>query len=291
MGVRQWEFRPGRGHLVGTRVERLYTRWSPSYYISRRRAGATSAFASDLKTFVLFVGHPRSGHTLVAELLNAHPDVVISNELDALQFVAAGFTRRQLLWLIADHDERFVEGGARWTGYDYSVPGQHQGRTARPLVIGDKHGAATVTRLERDPQLLDRLTELVELPVRLVHVVRDPRDNIATLVRRGGRRVEDAVEFFFDTCATIDRIADDAPGGLSRVHLEDLVADPHRVLCALTRDIGVEAPDEYLRACASVVADAPNRTRTSISWPPAATRRIDERIPEHRWLLRYGSRP
>ena len=38
-----------------------------------------------VRTFLLFVGHPRSGHSLVGSLLDAHPDVVVSHELDALE--------------------------------------------------------------------------------------------------------------------------------------------------------------------------------------------------------------
>ena len=40
---------------------------------------------NNLHTFVQFVGYPRSGHTLVAMLLDAHPNIVISNEYNILE--------------------------------------------------------------------------------------------------------------------------------------------------------------------------------------------------------------
>ena len=34
-----------------------------------------------MRFFVLFVGYPRSGHSIVASLLDAHPNVVIAQEV------------------------------------------------------------------------------------------------------------------------------------------------------------------------------------------------------------------
>ena len=44
-------------------------------------------------SFLMFVGHPRSGHSLVGALIDAHPNAVVAHELDALKYVEAGFGR------------------------------------------------------------------------------------------------------------------------------------------------------------------------------------------------------
>jgi len=41
----------------------------------------------------MFVGYPRSGHSVIGSLLNAHPDMVVAHELNALRYVQAGFSR------------------------------------------------------------------------------------------------------------------------------------------------------------------------------------------------------
>ena len=41
---------------------------------------------SQLERFCLFVGYPRSGHSLVGSLLDAHPDIAISHELHVLRY-------------------------------------------------------------------------------------------------------------------------------------------------------------------------------------------------------------
>ena len=37
-----------------------------------------------IESFIIFVGYPRSGHSLIAALLDAHPEIVISMEWGAL---------------------------------------------------------------------------------------------------------------------------------------------------------------------------------------------------------------
>ena len=38
-----------------------------------------------IQTFVLFIGYGRSGHSLVAAILDAHPKIVIAHEFDVLR--------------------------------------------------------------------------------------------------------------------------------------------------------------------------------------------------------------
>src|SRR5690606_30490598 len=92
-------------------------------------------FRDELATFVLFVGYPRSGHSLVGALLDAHPEIAVSHELDVLRFRAEGFSRDQILLLIAENCRRLGRLGRRWGRYDYAVPGGAQGAWERLKVI------------------------------------------------------------------------------------------------------------------------------------------------------------
>ena len=44
----------------------------------------------------MFIGYPRSGHTLVATFLDAHQDAIIGHELDALKYIEANFSKEQI---------------------------------------------------------------------------------------------------------------------------------------------------------------------------------------------------
>lgn len=40
---------------------------------------------NDIETFVMFIGYPRSSHSLVGSILDAHPEIIISNEYHIIQ--------------------------------------------------------------------------------------------------------------------------------------------------------------------------------------------------------------
>jgi hypothetical protein len=39
----------------------------------------------DVKAFLLFIGYPRSGHTLIGSLLDAHQNMAVANEYNVLK--------------------------------------------------------------------------------------------------------------------------------------------------------------------------------------------------------------
>ena len=62
--------------------------------IARREVSTDAADFEKLQAYCMFIGYPRSGHSLVGSLLDAHPNIIIAHELNALQFVVAGCTGR-----------------------------------------------------------------------------------------------------------------------------------------------------------------------------------------------------
>ncbi|MGK7936932.1 MAG: hypothetical protein AB4206_14215, partial [Xenococcaceae cyanobacterium] len=93
--------------------------------------------------YCMFIGYPRSGHTLVGSLLDAHPEMVIAQELDALRFLKKDYGRRQIYSLILQNSQKFTETGRNCAGYSYIVPNQWQGKFDKLKIIGDKKGAGS----------------------------------------------------------------------------------------------------------------------------------------------------
>ncbi len=243
---------------------------------------------ADVRSFVLFVGCPRSGHSLVASMLDAHSDVVIAHELDALPYVAAGWTRGELYARILLHDREFTAAGRKWFGYDYIVPGQWQGRFRQLRVIGDKRGAVTTERIGEDPSLLHRLEDVVGVPVRLLHVTRNPFDNVVTMSRRASSSLEGAADRYLDLCATVASIHAERGGEIMHLRHEDLVADVPGRLGAVCRFLGLEADEDYLTACAGVAFDSPRRTRHELPWPAGQRDRMLAAMKQYDFLSSYA---
>ncbi len=265
---------------------------SPATFLRAAVGGllARRAF-SELRTYCMFVGFPRSGHTLVGSLLDAHPEVTIAHELDALAFVRAGYRRGQLLWLLMARSRWFAAQGFSWQGYSYEVPGQWQGRTARPRVIGDKKAAKSTIRLRKQTHLLGDLQSRVGLSLALVNVVRNPFDNIARMALQAGRPPVEVVDRYFGLCEAVRRIsADQVVDGFETVRLEALIAAPADVLEGLCSALGVEAGAGYLEACSGIVFPAPQQARDRVAWPADVVKAVETRVGEFEFLEGYRFR-
>jgi hypothetical protein len=265
-------------------------RYPGTALLARARGGRLRADFATVDTFLMFVGHPRSGHSLVGALLDAHPNALVAHELDVLKYVEAGFGRDQLFALLVHHQQARVAGGLRsGSGYAYAVPGQWQGRYARLQVIGDKKGGRSTARLAERPELFDRLGATVGVPVRVVQVVRNPYDNIATMHRRGHRLpLEEHADNYFQLAATVRRLRERVPADrFHELRLEDLILEPTTTLTDLTGFLGLDAPEDYLAACGSVVFPTVRRTRADAPWTAELLEQVAERAKAYTSLRSY----
>jgi hypothetical protein len=253
-----------------------------------RSVGDRAAFA-DVERFCLFIGYPRSGHSLVGSLLDAHPDMVIAHELDFLRYLRLPlFRRAQLFELIAMRERWFNETGRNWTGFRYQVPGQWQGRVRTLRVIGDKKGGRSTIRLMRRPELLDRLARVVAMDLAAIHVVRNPFDNIATMHLRGGGPLSACADTYFSMAAGNGALRDRSDIAVFDLRYEHLIREPARALDRLCRFLGVDASPGYLDACAMSVSREPHQSRHEVVWPQPLVRTIEERSESVDFLRGYG---
>ncbi len=249
----------------------------------------------DIHDFCLFVGYSRSGHTLVGALLDAHPEITIANEANALKLVVEEkLSRRALFETLVENARRQAEhpGGRRGGGgYSYTVPGQWQGRARRLRVIGDKKGGRTRGRLQRDPEELGVLERTVEAPLRILHVIRNPYDLIArwVLARKDGRTLPQAVEDFGANVRTIqDAVIADGERPVLTLRHESFVASPKTELARICEFLGVDTDDAYLDACASIVFESPQTARQRVEWTSADRDAVQQIIDRHAFLAGYS---
>jgi hypothetical protein len=230
--------------------------------------------------------------------------VLIAHELDALGYVEHHFGRTQVYALLLERDHEFASIGRQWTGYDYVVPHQFQGRWSQLRVIGDKRGHRSTARLTDDPLLLDRLRRVVGVPIRVVLVTRNPFDNITTMARRRaeaatrrkGRAVDVTavrlgwtIDRYAELCSGVDAVRRRlAPEERHDVVYEDFVADPRTSLAALCRFLGVDADAAYLDDCAGIVWPQARRARDAVEWSDADRQRVAAVIDTYPVLSGYS---
>jgi hypothetical protein len=274
--------------LVGTQPR---SRFAAMYLASLRQGMRQRKLFDQVEVYCMFVGYPRSGHSLVGSLLDAHPDVVIAHELDVLRLLRFGFRRNQLYALILANDRSFTAAGRAWTGSAYNVPGQWQGAFRTLRVIGDKKGGQSTRRLHAHPWLLGRLRRTVGVPLRVINVIRNPYDNISSmkLQLRGRPTLKDTVDEYFGLCEAMVAIKRQlGPDELFDLRYEELVAQPAASLRTIYSFLGVADEEGHVGPSASVVRAQPSRSRSKLAWPPVLVREVQQRIQRYEFLHGYS---
>jgi Sulfotransferase family len=117
----------------------------------------------------------------------------------------------------------------------------------------------------------------------VLHVTRNPFDNIATEARRHQMSITDATAWYEQICTAVGRVRPLLDRSeLLDVRYEAFAADPRGSLAEICRFIGVEPEASYLDACAAIVWPSTNRTRDAIEWTG------DERRGVERLIERFG---
>lgn len=204
--------------------------------------------------YCMFFGYPYSGHSLIGALLDAHPEMVISHELHALQYIHQGITWEELQQKILQRSRWFAEQNNKWNGYPYHVKGQWQGRYRTLKVIGDKKGGRSTETLQQHSGLLNTMLHHFPVPVQFLHVTRSPIDLICGLAAHHDIPLTQAEQKYLHY-ATINRaILTQIPQEDVRViSLESFAKNPQKGLQHLCRFFQVDPSADYLTACADIV--------------------------------------
>jgi len=247
-----------------------------------------------LRAFGLFVGPNRSGSSLVGALLDAHAQALIAHELDAFEDRGStgrlGYPDREALFAaIAENSARAArkgrKGRRRGGNVSYAVPDLHQGGATSLRVIGTKRANRTMVALEHNPRALEQLEQQVRVPLRLIYLVRNPFDNVASMtpVHEPAMRVGRYVELI-GMVGTLK----DAGWPIKDVFLEDVIAGPRSELAALCEFLDLDPAEDYLASCASIVEDAPNESRHCRDWTDEDVATLTGLIRDVPWLARYA---
>lgn len=249
---------------------------------------------SKLERYCAFVGQPRSGHSVLGALINAHRNALVSHNLDALEHVRAGIEPDALFLLILERDRWLANQNREIGGYSYDVPGLWGGHHEELRVIGDKRAGATSRHLMQEPELLRELPAKVGLPVSVIHHVRNPWDNIASIAAREGiargRSLPELADYYFSLLEAAERGLD-AVGPdvrILRSHHEDLIREPKTELIRVFELLELAVDTPFIGACARFVHAAPRPTRYRTDWPAGLIESVANRARGFAFLDRYA---
>ena len=276
-----------------------------------------------VKTFVFFLGHGRSGHSIVGSLMDSHPNMVIASEVDVFTRLSDGSLPPikseifNALWANAKEDIMY---GLRakstdGKGYNLFVDGLYEGRYMDHIdVIGDKKGGITTKLLATEPDKWSHVYDVLRslnVTIKVIFVIRNPYDNIGTslfygldspvhLNKFGG--VKESNNTYNFSSSTIQKIIDryflyhqtiaDAKKkyhlNIIEIHVKDLISDPRGTLLNICNSLGVTCSDNYLDICSSKIFKTESRTRHLIRWSDEQLTMIQQNIEKYKCLKGYN---
>jgi len=241
-----------------------------------------------LKYFVAFIGHGRSGHSIFGAILDAHKNAVISHEARVIDMIINGDSRDEILNSIiknsiAYRGDRFQsEAGFKRLrdSYDYTIEDEWQGKWDEIHVIGDKSGGLTTRMIAGDFSLAAQLIDRVQLPVKWVHVIRNPFDMISTSCKRKRTKPSrNACRILLQRCRINERIINSVGrGNVATIRHENLLRSPKIVIRQLCKFLGLEQYNNYVKNAASIVYSEAHQSRHEVSWPKSLIKFLEAGI-------------
>ena len=273
-----------------------------------------------IKTFVFFVGHARSGHSIVASLLDSHPHMVISHEYDLFTKLSLGLiapSNTEIFNALWQNTKQSIINGSRakhtnYKGYTLFIDGLYQGKYVDHIdVIGDKKGGSTAYLLANHRQMWLKsfnILKSLNLSIKVVHVVRNPYDSIATFVlyiatgeynfgrirqsnntiKVNSTIVKKHIQTYFVLHKAIADVTRTYNLDVIEIHTKDLLLDPKRTLLKICSSLGVTCFDNYVEICSNKLYKHESRTRHMLEWTEEQLKTVQQNIDKYNSLKYYN---
>ena len=284
-----------------------------------------SSVIEQIKTFVFFVGVGRSGHSIIGVLLDSHPHIVISDELDVFNTLLADrrvnkFSLFNQIWLTSHKKAITPDTNSNLhstsKGYSLAIDGLYQGSYQSYIdVIGDKMGGTTMKMFFANPRQfekrLNRLRVLTNnLTVKVFHVIRNPYDNIATMViykhvnfnasevvkiknsnmvlNASRELVHQKINYYFNLFRASELMRQQFNLDVMDVHGKDLITNPMVIINKMCNFLRVSCSNNYLNTVSRKIFSSESKTRYKVTWTNEQLSEIEENILKYDSLRRYS---
>jgi hypothetical protein len=233
-----------------------------------------------MKYWLAFCGYPRSGHTVVASILNANPNVICTNQLHLFDK------------LDVDFSEYMKDAPQGWKVNVPQVPKQEI------TVMGDKTGHRTTELLGKNPQRLGEMKAKVSVPIKWIHVVRNPFDNIATWARLDCEmkqkknipfthkaELDEKLNEYIYLNQVIDKLK--RSEDILTVKHEYVITRMHNTLEEIANFLEISFDPIWRDNVRNTVWKKPRTTRRTIPWTQKQKGKIHDIIDQYEWLKGY----
>ena len=273
-----------------------------------------------VETFVFFIGYARSGHSIIGSMMDAHPNMVIAHEFMLFKKWQSQTTIRSKENLFNALYRDSLVATTRGTrsskvdcnkGYNLRMERSWQGRFSNLRVIGDKSGGMVGKLYAENPSAVHRsyleLADTVRIPVRVLHVLRNPYDMIATGLLYEASDVHcqklnaskekpynnptgllHRANKVFRLARGINRILQEWGLDVLEIHNADHIRDPKGTMQRICDFLDVECPEDYLQQCHDKTFKTLSRSRELVVWSLQARIAVMKGIRKFSFFHRYS---
>ena len=302
---------PGMGHSKSSPRGKKHKSWYTFDPLPHNVVNAVDRF-------VFFVGYARSGHSIIASMLDAHPNVVIAHEYAIFSRWSNHpdmYTNKTILLNTLYNSSRYsvqaglrrAQAGIKRKGYSLAIPGWYQGTYEGTInVIGDKAGGMTAQvyrNSRKDFQTVyKQLQATVLVPLHAIHVVRNPYDNIATMLLYNEHvkqsvnlthkyRNEEAlgmqIKAYFSQVQSVLEMIEKVRLNDITIHHGEFVANPKGIMRRLCLELFIPCSERYLHMVAENTFTSESRSRHLVEWTPDLLSVVEQNIAKYPLLKRY----
>lgn len=272
-----------------------------------------------IESFLIFIGWPRSCHSIIGSMLDAHPNVIVAHEFSVFRQLSVNtqLNNRDTLYnelyrnSYMNARNGWRNSTQRQKGYSLDIDGSWQGRFKQLKVIGDKCGGDSTRMYSKSRNqykaLYKRLKANVNVPIKILQVVRNPFDMIATLTLYRGSEIHEvkvnasvlnkyrnpivlkgATKSVLDIASAIFRMVPDVKLSPLQVHCEDLIAYPVETITHICQFLKLECSPEFLQMCADKTFKKVSESRHLVEWNLDALPSLIKRIKTFPFFNRYS---
>ena len=274
-----------------------------------------------VERFVLFIGYPRSGHSIIGTMLDAHPNIIIAHEFPLMRSLMSE-TRRKVtkqglfnsLYLNSRaelvYGER-GESGLKRKGYLLALNNSFHGHfNGKLTIIGNKEGGATAKHYHTHPSevkdVFRWLENKIEIPLYVLHVVRNPYDMIAThalyAAGKAGQKYEASETKKLNNPHLLEEAANQilfrarAVVSMQKflnlnvllIFHEDMVNEPKQTISRICEFLQVNCTGGYLESCKAKTNHNVSKTRNLVVWTEHLRERVDSEIKHFAFFNKYS---
>ena len=276
--------------------------------------GLSKEVVDRVKKYVFFIGWPRSGHSIVASLLNAHPNMVVSNAYSVRK--KSNLSRQTKYFTFNGIYEKSIPSinsdiSSDIKGYTLEMKDSWQGKFHQLQVIGEKI-VGQDWKSEEYESKYKALAKMVGIPIRIICVVRNPFDVISTMLLYAemekkwkeklvageisetnkasfkSQPFDKVTQQFFRFAKGVKEHCTGNEGRAIIVHNVDLVHDPKDTMKQLCTFLEVECYEFYLQQCQEKVFSELSKSRKLVNWSQELINEVERKMKDYHFFDRYS---